>query len=219
MHRHPIAAPVTAAVRRGLPLLLAAAVAVTLAACDPVPPAERVADLRNDYEAELNSFNVIETPMVEESGMEVGDETAMGEEPMDDAAAEGAVSEGGADAAAAADGDAPADGGVVEEMPMRQDVMLDVVLRKVSGDERLPGLTLDVYQVDAQQTDKANFRIWVDTSGLAKGSRRAVSYVLEDVDFTEGDAFAVEVRPNVPEPVREQYREFAEADTGEGEGG
>jgi hypothetical protein len=216
MHRHPIAGTLTAAVRRGLPLLVAAALAVTLAACDPVPPAERVADLRNDYEAQLNSFNVIETPMVEESGMEVGDGTAMGEEATADEAAEGAVMEGGADAAAA--GDVPAGGGVVEEMPMRQDVMLDVVLRKVSGDERLPGLTLDVHQVDAQQTDKANYRIWVDTAGLNKGSRQAVSYVLEDVDFTEGDAFAVEVRPNVPEPVRGQYREFEEAAAGEGEG-
>jgi hypothetical protein len=106
---------------------------------------------------------------------------------------------------------------VVEEMPMRQDVMLDVVLYKQSGDERLPGLTLDVYQVDAEEKDKASYRIWVDTSRLNKGSRQAVSYVLEDVDFEEGDKFFVEVRPNVPPEVRGQYQEFADA-AGEGEG-
>ena len=201
MHRHT-----TPALTKPAALLLAAAVALGLAACEPLPPEEQVAELRGDYTAELNSFNVRETPMVEESGMEVGDETEMADvdgpdeaEPAIEPAMEGEE--------------------VVEEMPMRQDVMLDVVLYKQSGDERLPGLTLDVSQVDAQENDKASYRIWVDTSTLNKGSRRAVSYVLEDVDFEEGDKFAVEVRPNVPPEVRDQYQEFADAAAGEGEGG
>ena len=221
MHRHPIPAPApgttTSARRRALALLAAAGLAASLAACDPQPPAERVADLRNDYEAQLNSFNVVETPMVEESGLEIGEAAgAAGEQPAEGAVLEGAADAPAADAPAAADAAAE---GVVEEMPMRQDVMLDIVLRKVTGSERLPGLTLDVYQVDASENDKANFRIWVDTASLNKGSRQQISYVLEDVDFEEGDAFAVEVRPNVPQPVREQYREFADAEAaGAGEG-
>lgn len=204
MHRHT-----PPALTKPAALLLAAAVALGLAACEPLPPEEQVAELRGDYTAELNSFNVRETPMVEESGMEVGDETEMTD--LDTADEAGAAAEPAIEPAIEGEE-------VVEEMPMRQDVMLDIVLYKQSGDERLPGLTLDVSQVDAQENDKASYRIWVDTSRLNKGSRRAVSYVLEDVDFEEGDKFAVEVRPNVPPEVRDQYQEFADAAAGEGEG-
>lgn len=204
MHRHT-----PPALTKPAALLLAAAVALGLAACEPLPPEEQVAELRGDYTAELNSFNVRETPMVEESGMEVGDETEMTD--LDTADEAGAAAEPAIEPAIEGEE-------VVEEMPMRQDVMLDIVLYKQSGDERLPGLTLDVSQVDAEENDKASYRIWVDTSRLNKGSRRAVSYVLEDVDFEEGDKFAVEVRPNVPPEVRDQYQEFADAAAGEGEG-
>lgn len=207
MHR-PLSAtaaprPARTAARYALPLVLAALVLVSLAACQPKSPQERVAAMRGDYSAELNSFNVVQTPMVEESDMDMA---------TDEAAAPDAA---GADEAAAdeATGDE-----IVEEVPMRQDVNLDVVVRKVSGSDRLPGITLDVYQVDADEHDKTSYRIWVDTSTLNKGSRQAVSYVLEDVDYAPGDKFAVEVRPNVPPELYGQYREFEQASAGEGEG-
>lgn len=192
-----------------LPLLglaLAALLLFGLAACEPASGPERVTALRDGYEANLNSFNVMETPMLEESGMDG--------EAMDGDALDGDADAEGRDA----DADAMEGDEIIEEVPLRQDVMLDVVLRKTGGGGRLDGLTLDVYQVTADEAAKTTYRIWVDTSTLNKGSRQAVSHVIEDIDFEEGDKFAVEVRPGVVPEQYSEYQEYAEAGDGGGEG-
>lgn len=176
-------------------LVAAAALAgAALAGCAAQAPEERVAALRAEYGATLNSFQVREEPIVPpdatvvaEAGTETGTETALeeGTEPA-------------APAPAAA---APA---------VRQDVLLDIVVDN-RGDERLPGLTLDVEQVDGEGEAKASYRIWVDTSRILPGARGAVSHRLEDVDYAPGDGFHVEVRQAIPPEERDQYREFAEA--------
>lgn len=179
-----------------LTLVAAFAALVTITACEAPTPEERVADLRSEYSAELNSFTVEETPLGDDvEDAEMAEEAA--EEAMDEAdvmADEEMVEEE-----------------VVEEVLTRQDVLLDIVVRKTGSTEQLPGLTLDVYQVDADQADKATFRIYVDTSRLNKGGRKAVTHVLEDVDYEEGDGFAVEVRHPVPPELYPEYQEFEEA--------
>jgi hypothetical protein len=173
-------------------LALAAVVLLALAACEQPTPEERVAKLRSEYTAELNSFNVREVPLTEEAvEQEIAEEVA--EEALD----EGGMGEPEVE--------------VVEPVPVRQDVMLDIVVRKEGSTDRLEGLTLDVYQVEANEAEKANYRIYVDVSRLNPGSRKAVSYVLEDVDYRQGDGFAVEVRQPVPPEIRGEYKEFEEA--------
>jgi len=192
---------------RALAIALAAVLTFGLVACEPASGPERVTALRATYEANLNSFNVKETPMIVESEPEMEAEGEMAE--GEDAADEAADGE--------AEGDAEGDNGdeVVEEVPMRQDVMLDIMLRKTGGGGKLDGVTLDVYQVDAEEQDKATYRIYVDTSGLSKGSRNQVAHILEDVDFVEGDKFAVSVRANVPPELYPEYKEYSDAGAGE----
>lgn len=196
---------------RTLAIALAAVLTFGLIACQPASGPERVTALRDTYEATLNSFNVVETPMVEESGMAVEVEA----ETEGDVAEEAAEGEGEAGEEGA--GDEMAEDEVVEEVPMRQDVMLDVILRKTGGGGQLDGVTLDVFQVDADEQDKANYRIYVETAGLNKGSRNQISHVIKDVDFAEGDKFAVEVRANVPPELYGEYKEYSDAAAGEEE--
>lgn len=171
-------------------LALVTAALLGLSACKQLTPEEKVAKMRAEYEAELNSFNVREVPLTEPA---VDEEAA--EEMAAEAPDESAMEEAGEEA--------------MEAMPVRQDVMLDIVVRKEGSTDRMDGITLDVYQMDGTtQEEKADYRIWVDVSGLNPGSRKAVTYVLEDVDFADGDGFAVEVRKPVPPEVRGEYKEF-----------
>jgi hypothetical protein len=175
--------------------LAAAAVLATLVACTPPTPVERVSKLRAEYEAELNSFSIRETPVVA-----MGMEEMEGEEAMADA---GAMEEEGA-----MEGE---DGGEEMQMSVRQDAVLDIVLRKTGGTDTLAGVTVDIYQVSADETEKATYRVFVDAARLNPGSRKAVSHVLEDVDYEEGDGFAVELRQPVPPELYGEYQEYAEA--------
>ncbi|HEX2163321.1 MAG TPA: hypothetical protein VHM02_05180 [Thermoanaerobaculia bacterium] len=175
------------------------ALAALVAACAQPSPEERVSALRAGYHAQLNSFLVREEPIATP-------ETAPAEEP------EAAAAE--ADAAAAPSETAePAEPAAEPAAPapaVRQDVVLDVLVRN-DNDERLPGLTLDVEQADAQRQVKTSYRIWVDVSGIAPGTESAVTHTLQDVDYAPGDGFAVEVRQAIPPEQRDQYREFTEA--------
>jgi hypothetical protein len=183
--------------------LLAAAV---FAACAAQSPEERVAELRAGYTAELNSFQIHETP--------IAPPPVAATVPVEEATA-------GPPAAGPVVGDessAVGDETTTAEPPppaMRQDVLLDILIAH-RGDETLPGLTLDVTQADAQQQEKASYRIWVDTSGIPAGSRGAVAHRLEDVDVAPGDGFHVEVRQAIPPEQRDQYRELDEAAAGAG---
>jgi hypothetical protein len=166
--------------------LAAVAVAAALvSACAPAAGEDEVAERRADYSAELNSFYLRQTPVVVET----------------------AVVESAAEPGAEATTEAVEP---TAEAPVRRDIVLDIMVRS-EADERLPGVTLDVSQVDEQENAKATYRVWVDTADLPAGARKAVTQVLEDVDYAEGDGFRVEVRAHVPPEDRAEYREFAEA--------
>lgn len=192
-----------------LSLTLALAVAVTLlaGACAQPTPEERVAELRGNYEATLQNFVVREEPLID---MAPEGEEAMAEE---------------APAEPAPGSDEPAEGEeIVEEVPVRQDVTLDILLRH-SNHENLPGVTVEVAQmgegaademsweeVEASPHRKASWRVYLDTSTIGRGQGNSVVHTLEDVDGVEpGDKFVVTVRKPVPPGERGDYREFAEA--------
>lgn len=103
-----------------------------------------------------------------------------------------------------------------------QDVVLDVVVNRGDagdtaagfGDASLPGVTVDVAQLDAAGREKRHWRVWVDTAGLAKGSTVEAHPEVEDVDYRPGDRFAVAVRGEVPPAERGEYREFSGGSSG-----
>lgn len=182
-------------------ILAAAVVLVSFAACKQLTPAEKVSKLRSEYSAELNSFTIRETPMT----------GAMGEEGMMD---EGMEGEAMGDEAVGDQMDEGMDA-MAMDVPTRKDAVLDIVLRKEGGTDRLPGITVDIYQVGPDEQQKATYRVYVDTSRLNPGSRKAVSDVLEDVDYSEGDGFAVEIRGAVPPEMYPEYQEYADLDAGD----
>jgi hypothetical protein len=168
-----------------------------LAACGGAPddPAERVAEARAGYSARLNSYAVDQVPL--EGGELLTDPAPEGGEGIgDQAAPEGAVSE-----AVATE--------TMVEVPLRQDVILDILVSR-RGHDALPGITVDVSQVDAQENEKASWKVYLDTSDLSRGPGVQMVHRLEDVDFEEGDRFFVEVRHPIPAAERGEYREFQE---------
>jgi hypothetical protein len=190
--------PKHAAVVRTFAVAFTLLAVLAAVACSPPTGAERVAQQRAEYSAQLNSFTVLETPV----------EPAM-EEPMaDDAMADDEAMEEDA----MADGEEMA--GELTMPEVRQDVMLDVVLEKQGRSDGLDGVTVDVYQVDASETEKARYKIYVETGGLVNGSSIQTTHVLEDVDYTEGDGFIAEVRQNIDPGSRSDYREFNDAADG-----
>lgn len=95
---------------------------------------------------------------------------------------------------------------------LAQDVELDLTVRREPAGEKspdgLPGVTVDVDQVDAGGRSRRHWRVRVDTAGLAPGGERRADQVLEGVDYAPGDGFKVEVRQSVPEAERAQYSEW-----------
>jgi hypothetical protein len=203
----------TPALPRCLNIVLAAALlAATLfgAACAQPTPEERVADLRSHYEATLQNFVIREEPLVDPLADPLaGAEPALeGEEP----AAEEAPAEG----EEAALGEE-----LIEEVPVRQDVVLDILVRH-DNHENLPGLTVEVAQLgegaseelsweEIETSARATWRVYLDTAAIGRGQGNSVLYKLEDVDVAPGDRFVVTVRDPVPPADRGDYREFSEA--------
>ena len=106
-------------------------------------------------------------------------------------------------------GVAPGDEGVAESTApvVRTDAILDIVV-STDGEERLPGLTLDIEHLDADRRAKDRCTFWVETAALARGQSAQVSHVLENVVWETGDAYSVEVRKRIPLEERSGYREF-----------
>jgi len=169
-----------------LPLL-----ALTLAACAPKSNEERVAKLRTYYTARVIGFLVQAEPVAEE--------------PMASAEEEGAAAVLEEETAAADEG-APME---EPEVEIKQDVAVDILLQHDSP-QKLPGITLDIEMVDADQQPKGSWKVWVDTADLPKATGTQFTHLLEDVDYVEGDGFSVEVRSPVPPEERGEYREFSE---------
>lgn len=159
----------------------------------PQSPEERVAELRSQYDAVLNGFVVNQQPV----------EEAMAEEmPMEmegEEAAEPAMAEEGEEMMAEA-----------EPMPLLQEVLLDILVSTTSRDT-LPGLTVDITQVDADENVKQTWRVYLDTSTVHRGPGTQITHRLEGVEYQEGDGFNVEVRHPVPPAERGEYQEFQAA--------
>jgi hypothetical protein len=176
---------------------LLALIGAMAVACTPKSHQEQVTEMRAKYAADLNGFVLKSEP------------AATAEPAPPPAAAPGGEDEdgGGADATAATGPAGPLDD-TIEELPVTSDVVLDILITN-KNDDKLPGLTIDVSQVDAAKQEKGHWRIWVDTSQVGRGSGTQVSHVLEGVDYEEGDGFQVEVRGAVPAADQGEYREFA----------
>ncbi len=180
----------------GVALALLATVALSLfmSACAEKSPEEKIEAIRQDFTAELTNFVVMQTP--------VADETA-GEQPADEAAADqdgadpGEVDQGGAD-------ESTMDAAPVE---VEKSILLDILVQNTNS-ETLPGITVDISQIDPSGREKGSWKIFLELPTLAHGMTEQVSYVLEDADFVEGDGFHAEVRSPVPASERGDYAEF-----------
>ena len=177
--------------RKYLQLGLILPMALVLAAC-PKSPEEKLAKLRSYYTARVVGIVVDAVPVPEPALEDPTGETE-GESP---AAGEAEAADGGEGEVM----DAPV-------VPVRQNVRVDILLQHDSP-EKLPGITLDLEMVDAQEALKHSWKVWVDTSKLPKATGTQFTHLLEDIDYVEGDGFSVEVRSHVPPEERGEYKEF-----------
>lgn len=167
---------------------------LSLAACGQAG----VEDLRRNYTAELNGWYKQQTPAAAEAMITVGDEN--GGEGVGEEGAEAAGEEG--------EEEIPSE--MPETVTVTQKVTLDIMLRHEGGGT-LPRVTVDIYQADAEENQKQNWKLPVDTSDLAV--TKQFTQTLEGVDLEEGDVFAVEVREHVPPEERDEYPEFSQQGT------
>lgn len=204
--------------------LLAAATAAALGACSQPTPEERVAEMRANYEAELQNFVVREVPMPGAEPLDgpLGDDyTAGALEPAPAAPAP-------APPPAAGEPGEEGEDGFEEIVPLQQNVLLDILIRNKNKGTPLPGLTLEVAQlgaggitpgqpmtwdeIESSPQRKQTWRIYVDTSTIGRGPGTSVTHLLEDVaGYEPEDGFVVTVRNPVPPAERGEYREFTEA--------
>ncbi len=162
--------------------------------CKQLTPEEKLIQARSRYEATLNNFIVTQVPLV----VEVPEEEMPEGQPEEAEAATPAVD-------AAVEGEEA----VVEEVPVRQDVTVDLTIRHES-DYELDGITVDFYMADGSQ-EVASWKVWFDTTAVrAKTPGVQFSHTFEDVDYQEGYGFAAEIRSPVPPAERGDYREFAD---------
>jgi hypothetical protein len=169
--------------------LAALVLLAALGGCSQKSPLEQMIENRSRYSAELNGFFVEETPIVVE---------ATGEEMP-------------------AEGEFAAEEGDEMEMPtdldfgtspaVDQRAQLDILLKHDSF-EKLPGITVDITQVDAGMNQKGRWLLWLDTANVERANPTQYSHVIEDLEYVEGDAFSVEVRHPIPEGERGDYKEF-----------
>lgn len=187
------------------PFALFAVGLLTWPSCAPRDPVERIAEARTGYRAELTGFYAKQVELAPPADdVLLLDEGAAAEAPVEEEADVEEAIEPAAGEAAGAEGEAEA-----VEVPTRTDLVLDVIVAR-DGSAELPGLTLDITLVDANQQEKGHWRWWVETAGMPKGDQRQFPHVLEDVDYVEGDGLLVEVRDPVPAAERGDYREFRE---------
>lgn len=163
-------------------------------ACAEKSPEERVASLRAKYTASLNGFFVKEEPMPMDS-----EEVVEGESVETDMPAPVEESTAGDDVDP-----------IMEIPDTGKDVLLDFVVRQDSA-EKLPGITVEISQADAQGVEKGHWRHWIDTSELEKGPGLQFSHTLEGIDYEEGDGFNVSIRQVIPPEEMSEYREFQQA--------
>lgn len=114
-----------------------------------------------------------------------------------------------ADAMSAA-ADDPAGALVLPEAPdgpRQVEVRFGLLVTRASG-EGLPGITFDITQTDPFKRLKKTYRQYVELPKAFANQAEQVYFSLVADDFVDGDAFAVLVRPEVPEAERGEYREL-----------
>jgi len=176
-------------------LLIVLVVLGALASCAPTAPEDQVEEARAQTTVELLSFAVREQPLIApvEDAADAADAAATESETATEEEGESAEEETAA----------------VEpiEVPVRTDVLLDLLVAS-QADAPLDGITVELEQVDSNQAVKDTRMLWVETPNLARGVGAQVTVTVEDVDYTEGDGFRVDVESPVPANERSQYREF-----------
>jgi pentapeptide MXKDX repeat protein len=189
---------------------LAVAATLLAVACAEPSPEEKVAAQRALYTAQLNSFSVVEEPVAdatvmgegempgdEMSGDQMSGDEMPGDEMSGDEMSGDETTDAGDEAVAA----------VMPAVPVHRNVLLDILLQN-TGKTSLPGITVDITQVDASKQVKATWKAFLEIPNLAFGTTEQVAYMLEGVDYKEGDGFNVEVRSPVPAAERGDYAEF-----------
>lgn len=191
-----------ARLRIGAALVVVVSIALIGVGCEQMTEQEKIAEARSRYEATLTNFMVQQVPLV-------ADESA--EESAEGAAAAVEDAEATADDAAAEAEDQSAeeaDAETVEEVPVRQDVLVDILVRHES-DDPLDGITVDFYMSDGTN-DIQNWKVWFDTTAVQANTPGVqFTHTFEDVDYQEGYGFYAEIRRPVPAAERGEYREFA----------
>jgi hypothetical protein len=183
---------------RSSPRILLLLPTLGVLACTQLGPEDRVEQARAQYTVQLTSFAVHDQPQLPP----VADEA----DGAESAAADGTESP----AAEAATVQVETPGDVPEEavaVPTMTSVVLDILVT-TEGDERLPGLSVELEQVGTDGTVKMERLLWLDVSQVVRGSGAQVTQVVEDIDYQEGDGFAVSIRSPVPPGERAAYREF-----------
>ncbi len=189
-----------------LPVLLFALLMLSIASCGRTDPGERVAAIRGQYSVSLEGF------AVDRPGPAV--DRASEPDPSDGvsvSAEASATAEATATAAEASGEEGDAEDELDEPGPRPAEVMLQLLVR-FSGEDPLPGVTVEVTQADREGEQQPPTLHWIETAGIGQGELRQVDLALEGVPYEEGDAFSVTLRPNIPAEDRGQYREFAQTD-------
>jgi hypothetical protein len=185
-------------VRSALRLVACSSVLAVLGCTQPSPE-ERVDRARSEYTVQLTSFAVDDQPqLLPVAGADDGAELP----PAD-----------GEEVAAGTPVEAAEEAVVV---PTTTSVVLDILVT-TEGDDRLPGLSVELEQVGADGAVKMERLLWLDVSQVVRGSGAQATHVVEDVDYEEGDGFAVSIRSPVPPGERAAYREFQNAGPGTAE--
>ena len=175
--------------------------------CTPQSPEDRVLSSRAEYT--VQSANALPQRQVTDATMEdvAMDEGENGAEDETAGAAEAEL----ATEESEGEGIAEAiDEEGMMEIPVTSSVLFDVVMT-FSGNDPLPGVTLDIVHKDPFDQIKTTRRQYIETPTLTKGQVLQTDFVLEDLSFEEGDTFEVELRGDIPPGERSEYREFAEA--------
>jgi predicted PhzF superfamily epimerase YddE/YHI9 len=181
---------------KNIPTFVACGAAMLSFGCAQLSTEESVELRRSQYNVQLTSFAVDDQPQV--APVEMTD-TAQAE--LEAAATPPAVGEE----------ETPAEPEAV--VMTTTQAVLDILVT-TEADEGLPGLTVELEQVGANGAVKMERQLWLDVSRVVRGSGAQITHVVEDVDYEEGDGFAVSIRSPVPPGERDVYREFAANDSG-----
>lgn len=174
------------------PMVLALAAA--LAGCGPQ---DKAAGLRKNYSLELKEVAVKELKA-----------DAGGKGPLGGA---NAAADALADKAAATDAADPAALPVLPdapEGPRRVEVNFGILLKR-SVPEALPGITLDIAQIDPFKKAKKTYRHYLELpAGAPMLQDESYHFTMVADEFVDGDKFEVTIRPEVPPADRAAYREL-----------